>query len=100
MGSGSRRPAWVEFFHRQARPIAFGCLILALVMIVGSIVVWVLAIVTGWINSTAFVSHVSMAALLFAGLSGIGAVAAAVLALFPGNEDLSVPESTDPPAAS
>lgn len=93
MGTGlNGRPTWVELMHRHALRIAFWSLVVALVMIVGSIVLWVAAVATGWINSTAFVSHVSLAALLFAGLGAIGGVAAAVIALFPGEEDLTQPD--------
>lgn len=44
---------------------------------VGSIIVWVLAAVFGWLTSVAFVSHVSMAALVLSAIAGIAASDAA-----------------------
>lgn len=47
-------------------------------LLVASVVVWVLAWVLGWLSSVEFVSHVSMAALVFTAISGIAAGDAAV----------------------
>lgn len=49
---------------------------LNVVLLLGSAVLWVIAVPTGWVNSTAFVSHISMAALLFSAISGVAAGAA------------------------
>jgi hypothetical protein len=43
-----------------------------------SVVVWVLAVVFGWLDSVVFLSHISMAALVLAAVSGIAAGDAAV----------------------
>jgi hypothetical protein len=60
--------------------IAVAMLWLCVVLFVASIVVWIIAIPTGWLYSVAFVSHVSMAALAFAALAGIGSALAAMYA--------------------
>ena len=40
-------------------------------LLVGSAIVWATAIVFGWLDSVAFVSHVSMAALVLTSVAGI-----------------------------
>lgn len=51
---------------------------LNIIFLVCSIVLWIGAIVFGWLNSVAFVSHVSMAALVMSAVAGIAAGDAAV----------------------
>lgn len=43
-----------------------------------SMLLWIVAAVLGWLESVAFVSHVSMGALVLAAISGIAAGDAAV----------------------
>lgn len=47
-------------------------------LLVSSLVLWAVAIPTGWVNSVAFVSHISMAALVLTPLAGLTAGDAAV----------------------
>ena len=46
-------------------------------MLVGSIIIWIIAIPTGWIYSPAFISHASMAALVYTAVSAIHSATAA-----------------------
>lgn len=50
-----------------------------------SVALWIIAAFTGWLESVTFVSHVSMAALVLAAVSGIAAGEAAVEAEKPDN---------------
>jgi hypothetical protein len=42
-------------------------------LLVGSLVLWAVAAVFGWLESIAFVSHISMAALVLSAIAGIAA---------------------------
>jgi hypothetical protein len=77
----------VDLIRRLALPIAITSLIVNLVVTIVSIVLWVLAGTHGWLDSVTFVSNVSMLALLFAGISGLAAAVAGILALVP-TEDI------------
>jgi hypothetical protein len=46
-------------------------------ILVGSMLLWVAAFAFGWLQSVAFVSHISMAALVIGAVSGIAAADAA-----------------------
>lgn len=46
-------------------------------LLIGSIALWIMAAVFGWLESVAFVSHISLAALVFSALAGIPAAKAA-----------------------
>lgn len=52
--------------------------LLNLSILVGSIGLWVAAVYFGWLDSLAFVSHISMAALVLTAISGLTAGEAAV----------------------
>jgi hypothetical protein len=82
----------VELVRRLALPIAVVSLAVNAVILIFSVVLWVLAIYYGWISSIEFVSHVSMLALVFAGVSGVAAGLAGILALVPTDDVLSSPE--------
>jgi hypothetical protein len=73
----------IETIRRLALPIAITSLLVNVVITLVSIVLWYLAIVNGWLDSVTFVSNVSMLALLFAGISGMAAGIAGILALVP-----------------
>lgn len=51
---------------------------LNIALLAGSVVLWVAAAVFGWLTSIAFVSHISMAALVLSAIAGIAAGDAAV----------------------
>ena len=51
---------------------------LNIAFLVFSVVVWVAAIIFGWLDSVPFVSHISMAALVMSAVAGIAAGDAAV----------------------
>lgn len=53
-------------------------LLLNVAALVSSLILWVVAAVMGWLESVAFVSHISMGALVLAAVSGIAAGDAAV----------------------
>lgn len=46
-------------------------------LLIGSVILWIAAAVFGWLESVAFVSHISLAALVFSALAGIPAAKAA-----------------------
>ena len=73
----------VELIRRLALPIAIVSLAVNVLITAISVVLWWLAIQRGWLDSVAFVSNVSMLALLFAGISGIAAATAGILTLIP-----------------
>jgi hypothetical protein len=75
--------------RRLALPIALVSLAVNAVMLVASSVLWGLAIAFGWIDSVAFVAHVSMLALVFASVSGLAAATAGLLALVPTDDLMS-----------
>lgn len=74
---------WINAVRRLALPIAITSLAVNMVMLVISALLWWLAIVTGWVDSVTFVSHVSMLALVFSAVSGVAAGLAGILALVP-----------------
>lgn len=51
---------------------------LNIAILIASILLWIAAIVFGWLDSVVFVSHVSMMALVITAISGIAAGDAAV----------------------
>ena len=51
--------------------LLFWSIVISIVMLVGSVVLWALAVLTGWIDSVEFVSHVSMLALVYAAVVGV-----------------------------
>lgn len=69
--------------RRLALPIAITSLAVNLLVTVVSLVLWWLATVNDWLGSVTFVSNVSMLALVFAGISGVAAGLAGILALVP-----------------
>lgn len=71
----------LALIKRLAVPIAVTSLVVNTVMLVVSVVLWVIAIPTGWVSSVEFVSHVSMLALVFAAVSGVAAGLAGLLAV-------------------
>jgi len=73
----------IETIRRLALPIAITSLAVNIVITVVSVFLWWLAIVNDWLDSVVFVSNVSMLALVFAGLSGVAAGVAGILALVP-----------------
>lgn len=78
----------IRLIRRLALPIAITSLAVNIVILVSSVVLWWLAIVNGWLDSVTFVSNVSMLALVFAGVSGIAAAVAGLLALVPTDDIL------------
>ncbi len=76
----------IDLIRRLAMPIAVTSLAVNLFITVVSIILWVVATTEGWISQVEFVSHVSMLALVFAGISGTAAGLAGLLALMP-NDD-------------
>jgi hypothetical protein len=62
--------------------VAAGQLVLHSVLLVACIVLWIVAPRRGWLDDVTFVSHLSLAALVLATLSG---VAAALAAMFGAN---------------
>lgn len=75
--------------RRLAVPIALTALGINLVMLLVSALLWWLAAVRGSLDSVTFVSNVSMLALVYSAVSGVAASLAAMLTLFPANEDLT-----------
>lgn len=73
----------IETIRRLALPIAVTSLVVNMVITVVSVVLWWMAAVNGWLDSVVFVSNVSMLALVFAGISGVAAGVAGILALVP-----------------
>ena len=73
----------IDIIRRLALPIAITSLAVNFVMLVVSAVLWWLAVENGWVDSVAFVSHISMLALVFAAVSGVAAGLAGILALLP-----------------
>lgn len=73
----------IALIRRLALPIAITSLAVNVVITIVSCVIWWLAVVNGWLESVTFVSNVSMLALLFAGISGVAAAVAGILALVP-----------------
>lgn len=71
---------WVK---AHAISVCMWSLIVNVVMLVGSSALWVLARITGWVNSVAFVSDVSMLALVFSASSGVASALAGFIALVP-----------------
>lgn len=63
--------------------MAITSIVVNALMLVSSLVIWWLAIVHHWLDKVEFVSHVSMLALVFSGLSGVAAAIAGVFALLP-----------------
>lgn len=51
---------------------------LNILILIGSGVLWIAAFVFGWLDSTEFVSHISMAALVISAISGLVAADAAM----------------------
>lgn len=73
----------IQLVRRLALPIAITSLIVNVVITIASGILWYLAIVNDWVKLTSFVSHVSMLALVFAGVSGVASGLAGILALVP-----------------
>jgi hypothetical protein len=78
----------VALIRRLALPIAITSLVVNIVITFISGALWWLAAVNGWLDSVTFVSNVSMLALVFAGVSGVAAGLAGILALIPIDEDV------------
>ena len=76
----------IETIRRLALPIAITSLVVNIIVTVVSFVLWGMAIAWGWLDSVVFVSNVSMLALVFAGISGVAAGLAGILALVPTDE--------------
>jgi hypothetical protein len=73
----------IRLIRRLALPIAITSLVVNFIVLAVSVVLWWVAIVRGWLDSVTFVSNVSMLALVFAGVSGVAAGLAGILALVP-----------------
>jgi hypothetical protein len=73
----------IGLIRRLALPIAIVSLVVNLIILIISGVLWWMAIARGWLDSVVFVSNVSMLALVFAGVSGVAAGLAGILALVP-----------------
>ena len=73
----------IDLIRRLALPIAIVSLIVNLIILIVSGVLWWMAAAKGWLDSVVFVSNVSMLALVFAGVSGVAAGLAGILALVP-----------------
>ena len=58
-------------------------LVIQIITTIVSLALWAVATMQGWVKSVAFVSHVSMLALVFAGISGIASGLAGILAVVP-----------------
>ena len=82
----------IKLIRRLALPIAIASLVVNVVILVVSAVLWWLAMREGWIDSVEFVSHVSMLALVFSGVSGVAAAVAGILALVPTDDLIEVPD--------
>lgn len=78
----------IERIRRQALPIAIWSLVIQAVMTVVSLGLWWVATIEGWVESVTFVSHVSMLALVFAGVSGVASGLAGILAVVPTDDVL------------
>ena len=76
----------IETIRRLALPIAITSLAVNIIVCIVSGVLWVMAIMWGWLDSVVFVSNVSMLALVFSGISGVAAGLAGILALVPTDE--------------
>ena len=76
----------ITLIRRLALPIAITSLAVNVVITIVSLVLWLLAASNGWLSSVTFVSNVSMLALVFAGVSGLAAAVAGILALVPTDE--------------
>lgn len=84
----------VSLLRRLALPIAVTSLVVNLIITLVSLILWLLAFTHHWLDSVTFVSNVSMLALVFAGISGVAAAVAGLLALIP-TDDL-LPTSPEP----
>jgi hypothetical protein len=78
----------IALIRRLALPIAVSSLLVNIVITIVSVVLWWLAAARGWLSSVTFVSNVSMLALVFAGVSGLAAAVAGILALVPTDDIL------------
>lgn len=78
----------IALIRRLALPLAIVSMAVNLFILIFSAILWVLAIRMGWIDSVEFVSHVSMLALVFSGISGVAAAVAGILALVPTDDIL------------
>ena len=78
----------IDLIRRLALPLAVTSLAVNVIILIVSAVLWWLAIVNGWLDSVTFVSNVSMLALVFAGVSGVAAAVAGILALVPTDDIL------------
>jgi hypothetical protein len=78
----------ISLIRRLALPIAITSLVVNVVILIVSFVLWWMAAVNGWLDSVTFVSNVSMLALVFAGVSGVAAGLAGILALVPTDEEI------------
>lgn len=87
----------IRLIRRLALPIAVTSLLINLIITVASGVIWWLAIVNKWLDSVVFVANVSMLALVFAGVSGLAAAIAGILALVPTDEVVAKALGEDPP---
>jgi hypothetical protein len=76
----------IDLIRRLALPIAITSLVVNVVITIVSCVLWAMAAARGWLSSVVFVSNVSMLALVFAGVSGVAAAVAGILALVPTDE--------------
>jgi hypothetical protein len=80
-----------QLLRRLALPVAVTSIAVNTVMLAVSVVIWWLAIKNEWLESVAFVSHVSMLALVFSAVSGVAAAIAGVIALLP-TDDVITPK--------
>lgn len=80
----------IEWFRKRALLIVIVSLLVNVFILVSAIVLWVLAIYFGWVDSIEFVSHISMLALVFSGVSGVAAAVAAIIALVPTDDLIAV----------
>jgi hypothetical protein len=85
----------VALIRRLALPIAVTSIVVNMVMLIGSVVIWWMAIDRGWLDEVTFVSHVSMLALVFSAVSGVAAAVAGVLALVPTDDLIDIGDAVE-----
>lgn len=85
----------IRLVRRVALPVAITSVIVNVVIVVVSCVLWWMAAKNAWLGSVTFVANMSMLALLFAGISGLAAAMAGVMALVPTDDLLDETKKGD-----
>ena len=78
----------IESIRKHALLIAVACIVINVIMFVAGCALWVAAWMFGWLDSVVFISHVSLLALVFAGVSGVASAVAGILAVVPTDDVL------------